>query len=332
MKKSPLSIFSFSTLQLSGKVPRTIRALFVMLLIALFAELGVRLLLPQKYTAGWDYWDRSSANKYLNYLDRLDQNKSCDLLVVGDSTAAYGFDPTTFADTFDQEIDCFNLATLGNFPLSFSPTIRDWILYQEPKPKHLLIIFNRGAFEKKNSLRNTEQAILDSAVMRRQQGKWIAADPIHLLRLWPSIDQLVDTLRGRKIGPTKAGLHPHPTSGQRHIKYPKASRALELDPDRINVLVSSLRLAQEKGIHPILVHAPVHNAERQRWNNPQVYPDQMQTVCDQMDIPFWDYSLAPYDEDMHDLVHLSPAGSKRFTLELAERYENWRASIGSPNK
>ena len=73
-------------------------------------------------------WSPSSAEKFLNYFDRLVENSPPELLVVGDSAAAYGFDPKGFDAEMPEGFDSFNLATLGNFPLSFDASIRQWVL------------------------------------------------------------------------------------------------------------------------------------------------------------------------------------------------------------
>ncbi len=330
MNEPLLSIFSFKTLAVRGRPPRACVAIGCALLLLLLME-GIVRVLPHSITAGWDYWSPSSAEKFLNYFDRLVENSPPELLVVGDSAAAYGFDPKVFDAEMPEGFDSFNLATLGNFPLSFDASIRQWVLTLSPQPKRVMLIFARGAFNLQDHVRPyrpTEQAILDAPIMRRRQGEVIPADVVHLLRVWPARERWINLLRGRPTRSIEAGLHARTGSLRPDRLTSKVTpRKLILDPRRFEVLEKTLQDLKSMELDPILVHAPVHSRERKKWSNEGVYTQQARELCQTLGLRFWDYSTEDYDSMMLDQVHLDCDGHQRFSQTLAERFRSENMSF-----
>ena len=325
MKKYRSSIFSFDTLQ--GVQSNTFVAICIALLLFIGLE-GVCRLFVSDLTEGWDYWSQSAASKYITYHDLRGQGTPPVVLTVGDSSADYGFSPVTFDSLLGETSYSYNLATLGNFPLSFDKTINDLILAEGNEtsmPAYLMILFTRGGFEYSAVPRQTEQSVLQSALVKKSRGEISVGYVSVISRIWRSRIAILDYIRyGKHPISSERGYYSRIDGSEENVEKPVAQRDLLLDPERIKVLERTLQLCNERNIQPILVHPPVHSYEKHRWTDATVYSEAVRSLSEQYGVPFWDYSEdASYDNYMNDIVHLNPNGARLFSVELARRFQIW---------
>lgn len=288
-------------------------------------EVGVRQTLSQALV-GWDYWSPSAAAKYTNYFAQKSTGNSPQVLVVGDSSGDHGFSPVTFDSTLELNNFSYNLATLGNFPLAFDSSVNSLILGQPgPFPQYIIAIFTRGGFHDREQQFPTELSILTSPVIRHLDGELTAGHLLHICRLYSARQQLLDLMKGRQLITERAlgrKARGGAVSKDGQIQV-FTSQNYVLSDKRINVLIEFISLAKQRGIMPIIVHAPTHPLESERWTGEISYNESISRIAAQEEIPFWDYSNdSSYAHDMIDLVHLGDRGAHRFSRELAQRFEN----------
>ena len=323
MKRFPLSIFSFDTLR--SVRSKTVLALAAALLMGAGVE-GLCRTFLQEATTGWDYWTQTAASKYITYARLQAQGTVPGVLTVGDSSADYGFSPVDFNEAVGRPGYAYNLATLGNFPLSFDETVNEMVLDASgPHPAYLFILFTRGGFERRDQMRPTERSVLTSPVVRQSNGSRTVGHFFALARLWPSRMSLLDQAR-RGAAPisSERGFQARDDASGAVPERPATQRPFVLDPERLAVLEKTFALCRRHGIQPILVHPPIHSLERYRWVNPDAYVEAAAQLGSQYQVPFWDYSRdSRYDDYMRDLVHLNPEGARAFSIELARRFQGW---------
>ena len=325
MKKSRLSIFSFDTLQ--GVQSNTFIAICVVMLLFAGLEVGCRLFVSD-LTEGWDYWSQAAASKYITYEHLLGEGTPPAVLTVGDSSADYGFSPVTFDSVLAETSYSYNLATLGNFPLSFDKTINDIILSEDngtPLPTYLFVLFTRGGFEYSTIPRQTEQSVLQSALVKKNRGEVSVGYIVVMSRIWRSRIAILDFIRyGAHPISSERGYFSRIDGSDVNVVKPVTQRELLLDPERLKVLERTLQLCDERDIQPIVIHPPVHSYEKHRWTDAAVYSEAVRSLSDTYGVPFWDYSEdASYDNFMNDIVHLNPAGARLFSEALAHRFQGW---------
>lgn len=323
MKKFRLSIFSFDTVHLGRN--RGLYALVGAVLVFAVVEGAVRILLTAP-TTGWDYWTETAASKYITYARLREQHKVPAVLTVGDSSADYGFSPVDFSEALGKEGYAFNLATLGNFPLSFDQTINKIVLGTSgPQPEYLFIIFTRGGFEQRDQLRITERSVIQSPVVKKSKGFVTVGHLFVLGRVWQARVSLLDHIRYDAPPISfERGFQARDDDIYTSIEKPSMRREFLLDPDRLAVLERTFSLCRRMNIQPVLIHPPIHSWEKYRWVNPDAYVQAARQISEQYQVPFWDYShVTLYDDYMRDLVHLDREGARFFSIELAERFQQW---------
>ena len=324
MKRYHSSIFSFDTLH-NVKSP-SLLAFAISLLVFVGIE-GIGRLVGAELTEGWDYWSQTAASKYITYSNLQETQNTPPILVVGDSGADYGFSPVHFNEAIGEPKFSYNLATLGNFPLSFDKTINEIVLSTETEqsqPDYLFIIFTRGGFNQEAEMRQSERSIVHSPVVRRHQGEVTVGHVVSLSRLWRNRMALLAYVKnGTPLISAERGYQSRRDASNEQIVEPEEKQELILDPDRLSVLERTFRASESLGIKPILIHPPVHSFEKLRWENPEAYIQHVQALCEKYQIPLWDYSRnTDYDDYMKDLVHLNAEGAELFSIELAHRFRS----------
>lgn len=136
------------------------------------------------------YWDPYAAVKFEEYRRRVTHGCPPDILVVGDSTAAYDIDRAALLAALPRRVHAYNLGWPGNFPHAFRVTTLP--LLDAPAPAGLVIVSfaNGGFFRDVEAVRRSEAQIVDSPYGREISGRSRLTDHIALLQLqraWPFI-------------------------------------------------------------------------------------------------------------------------------------------------
>jgi len=321
------SIFSFESLRVrpSDLSPLPLLLAIVVLVVG---ELTAGWLIAG-IQDGWNYWSRDAAARFIGYQRRVERDEPPRVLVAGDSTAAYGFAPAAFNRAAGEKTTSWNLGILGNFPLAFDATFNDIVLSTPgSQASYLFISFARGAFMDTPRNEFNERAILSSPVVRSWRGEFLVADYLAMARIWRLRIQIAYKLTGNLDAATldyDLGLHRHPGKDRAKLEPPSEQQVLIVSPERLAVIERCFRAAQELGVRVVLLLPPLHPYDAQRWSNPDAYFAAVSPICEEYDVPLWDYTDDHgLEDEMVDLVHLNAEGAKEFSKRLGNR---WRDSF-----
>ncbi|WP_339909325.1 hypothetical protein [Symmachiella dynata] len=336
MKQRILSIFNFSTLKVLRVSRKAIASLCVALLVLVCSEVATRVILTSPIGDGWDYWSEDAAARWLTY-DRLctSINKP-DIVIAGDSTAAYGFEPTAFARVLADggvAANAYNLSALGNFPPAFDASVTDLVLsHPNKQPKVLIIMLARGGFVTTIGHEQTEHAIISSHVIRRARGDFVIGDCFALARIKSASNRLLRWTAGRHLSTLSASDSGFGRRAQRLKNDNNWARsatipterydAQSLDVLRLETLEKCFSKLQGGHTDVVMVVPPSHRVERLRWQNPSDVSTRFKKICDKWGVEIWDFSFAAeFDDGMYnDPIHLNENGAKMFSQILGERY------------
>lgn len=301
---------------LSAVARRALPVWLIALTMVGLAELGARALLQDD--GRWQYWNRTMATK-VSMLQRLEESgRAPDLLVLGDSSAAFNLQPAVFDEVLGTH--GYNLGSAGNYAASFDVTVTRGILPELGfTPRLAVVSFAAHGFDPEH-VGQTER-VLSSPLGRRLQGHRVWGDLLylvrahHLLRLLrdppanPSLrrqqgfESYVDALDRRRRRPGLAQKLPEPPPWMvRHQRR----QALVLD-EPLEPFRNLFRWAVEHRVGVVVISPPSETVNLQ---------DQIGALCQDWGVPYWDYTQAPFK---HHLSHLSVEGARRYSTQIARR-------------
>lgn len=335
MAKCPSSIFNFETLD-TKSIPRSwILSVLLAMCLVLAAETAARVLLAPIGDRVWTYWAKDAADKFEWYRSQALANSVPDVLVIGDSIGVRNIDVAAFRKA--AGISAFNLAWPGNFPLALKintlPLLRDGAT-----PEVVIVAQSPWSYIDSEGVRRNEAVTTSSILAKRANGDRLAADHVHLSRLYPARSWLFDHwIRGRPVitEPLDLGFMPHERTGGR--ERPEAG-LMPHDPDappefdaaRRETLLELLELARARQFQVIVLISPLAHGQRPaavdlhvRWLRElrNIYADVLRV---------WDFSaysgLDP--TDFKDALHLWADSASDYGRTLGETF----ASCGAADR
>ncbi len=259
---SRLSIFSFRTLRIRrNQLPGLAAGLLLALALIAAAEAVGRIALAP-VGRRWEYWHPDAAVKWDYFRSRTESGDTPHVVVTGDSTAHWDFDPDELQAGLGAESDVWNLAWPGNFALAFQTSTLPLLTSKESPPRAVIASFLPSGFVESGGARESEAGILSSAFCQRNKSGWLAADLLHLGRLWPSLPILRELLQGRDHSDilsrrgffVKKGVFQGNASVD--TDAPVDPRAVTIDPRRFAVLERLASSLSRRGTQFVVVIPP----------------------------------------------------------------------------
>lgn len=187
-------------------------------------ELAARAFGPRE--AGWDAWSRVFATKLATLEQRYARGEGPQLLVVGDSTAAFNIMPGALEEA--TGLRAFNLGTPGNFPRSFDVVMRQGVLPALPVQPDVLVV-SFSSFSLQPDVVGQAPVILASPIARRARGSFVWADHIALVRLHERLRLLREPPPHKTVA-RMAGYEPYPDALTRRRRQPRLAQQLPAPP------------------------------------------------------------------------------------------------------
>lgn len=280
------------------------------------AEAGARLALGDDDR--WQYWNRTMATKVAT-LRRLDASgRAPDLLVLGDSSAAFDLHPVVLDEVLGTR--SYNLGSAGNYPASFDVTVLQGILPSLGfTPKQVVVSFAEHGFDPAHAGQTAR--VLSSPLGLRMRGERVWGDWLYLVR----VHHLIRLMRDPPANPSlrrEKGFEAYHDALDRRRRRPGMARQLPPPPawmvrsERRQALVldqplepirNLFRWAETHDVGVVLVSPP---SDTRDWN------DALDTLASDWSVPHWDYTQAPFK---HHLSHLSAEAARRYSRQIARR-------------
>lgn len=284
-------------------------------LIFAAAEVGARTWLGDDGT--WAYWDRTTAAK-VRQLQRLhEQARPPDLLVVGDSSAAFDIVPERLDAALGTQ--SYNLGTPGNYARSFDVVMTRGLLPSLPSDPDLLVVSFAGHGFKAEALGQT-RVVLASPIARRELGERVWGDLLALVR----IHHVLRLRRDPPVHPAvlqQRGFEPYALALDRRRRQPALAARLPPPPawlvrpaadppppdeDALAPLDRLFAWAEARDLPVVLVTPPADD---------RAFVDEMHAVAEARGVPHLDYADADYPQ--HN-SHLALPVARAYTTRLAE--------------
>lgn len=310
-----MSRSSTSSSELWTAARRAIPVWIIALVVLGVGEMGARWMLSND--ASWRMWSRTSAAKHRVLTKWTQEGHAPDLLIVGDSSAAFNLVPPVLDKALG--VRSFNLGTAGNYPRAFDVVMTRGLLEEmESPPKRMLVSFAGIAFD---PARNGQTAtVLASPLARQVQGERVWAETLYLVRLHhylrlrrepvvnPTIFRMggfepyVQALERRKRQPRLAAALPKaPGFLQPTPKPPKPPTIAELEPLR-----RLFEWSQRRGVEVVMISPPADEP---------VLISEITALCLEFGVRHLDYSAARIP---HHNSHLRAKDARTYTGRIAK--------------
>jgi hypothetical protein len=325
MPKYLSSIFSFRTVQATGRPSRTfIKTIALMIVLVGLAEGASRLMLGS-VGHRWEYWDKLAAVKFEDYRTAAASGKAPDVVIIGDSTGARDFDPLSMASSSLEGLDIYNLAWPANFPLALRVTTLPLLDQPYPAPKIVIDSMTPGSFTNNPRVIEFEQDIISSTYCQHVLGKYSLADSLYLPRLRNSAPFLIDRYKPlsefeqmRK----NRGFMPVDTMPEDY-QSSNANAPQRLDAERWAVLMDLAQLSKRRNFTLVVVIPPVSSlADSATAVVYDEYLSRLKSAQAQYGFMILDKRHSNFLSAEHftDGIHLTSAGAVLFSKELAKEF------------
>lgn len=304
---------------LSTVARRALPVWLIALVMVGLAEVGARVWLGDD--GRWQFWNRTMATK-VSVLQRLAAtDRAPDLLVLGDSSAAFNIQPNVLDEVLGTR--GYNLGSAGNYAASFDVTVTRGILPELGfTPSLVVVSFAAHGFDPAHL--GQTQRVLSSPLGRRLQGHRVWGDLFYLVR----VHHVLRLLRDPPANPTlrrQKGFEPYVQALERRRRRPGLARKLPAPPDW---------MVRREKLQPLVLEEPLEPFRNLfRWArdhqvgvvlvSPPSEADHLQqeigALAGDWGVPFWDYTDAPFK---HHLSHLSVDGARRYSRMLARRLKD----------
>lgn len=311
-----MSPSSTSSSEVVAAIWRSLPVFGIALCMVLMAEGAARFAIGDD--SSWRMWSRTTAAKERLLKRRIQQDAAPDLLIVGDSSAAFNI----FPPVLDKElgIKSFNFGTPGNYPRAFDHVMTHGLLTElDPPPAQMLVSFASISFDPS---RNGQTAtVLASPLAKAAQGEHVWADHSALVRL----HHYLRLRREPPVNPTvfrMGGFEPYHEALQRRRRQPRLAAALPPvpaffasptpttpsgpSPEELTPLRGLFEWAATRNVRVTFVSPPA--------DEPQLMGE-ISTLCAEFGIRHLDYSDAPLP---HHNSHLSAKDARIYTARIAQ--------------
>ena len=324
MTRSRSSIFSSNTLDLSGPRPRGVVATaLVALALVLVGEWFARAAVAP-IGDRWQYWDAAAAPKFSVYRTLVQEGRTPDVVIVGDSTAARDIDPAHLPRESGGAPTAYNLAWPANFPLAFRWTTAPLLEEGGTPPRVVVVSLAPTGFLDDARVQRFEAGVLSSPYVRIAKGDSLVAEWSYLARVRRSMPWRAAWFGGAGLeAPDAAGaympLRAAPASAEARDDEPAVR--VQLSEERLDVLAALFRTGQDRGFRILLVIPPriapssmrlAVEAQYLAWIRSHAQLDHVE-LADLREPEFLDATC------FADAGHLNPVGAKKLSKHLAPR-------------
>jgi len=320
------SIFNFKTLYL-GSVPRNFwNTIGVVVSLLATAEIVSRILLIPVGNFAWAYWSLDAIDKFEWYRSMSENDKAPDVVAIGDSTGARGFDPRYFSKA--SEKTSYNLAWPANFPKALRATTHP-LLQEGTPPDSIILIQSPGGYIDSQRAIRFENSILSSQIAKRYPKNDLVSDYVYLSRLYAARSLLKKSwIDHQKIvsEPKLSGFMPAGTGSKKIVKNPgetqkKGNKKKDFSQERLICFLQLAEITENRGIRLIVVLPPVNSGKTPVLY--RKYLDWLHSKSPDYEFTIWDLSNPDFLRKKHfwDKNHLNELGAKLFSLELGKRYK-----------
>jgi hypothetical protein len=330
MSTSPLSIFSFETVQLGARPRGTTRTLAVAALFVTVAELGARAALAPISVYG-RYWSIPAAMKFETYRRRAAAGVPPDIVVVGDSTGSGDIDPTSMTASLGS-LEIFNLATPGNLPPAFRACTLPLLAADDLAPPNLVLVslLPTGFIDDPAGYR-FERAIISSRMCRQLRGEWTFDTTVYLTRLIPALPQrnlwwtggVIDApaAHGFEGFVAPAATDAYRAAALRTVEIRQAAEGRAVDPARFAVWDDLARVARRRRFRVIAVVPPLLHATSGVPPFELSYMKGLQAKAVEHGFRVFDYRYCTFlrPDHFYDAAHLNVTGARLLSVDLARR-------------
>jgi hypothetical protein len=292
--------------------------LVIALLIVGVAEVSARVVLGDDPT--WTYWNRTMASKVRFIKRQAEQGRTPDVLILGDSSAAFNIVPRVLDEGSDRR--SFNLGSAGNYARSFDLVMRQHVLDELPDPDTYVVSFAGRGFLPESAGQSAR--ILSSPIGQRLLGKRVWGDWLwlvrihHLLRLYRDPEPAPSVFRNRGFEPYLVALKRRARRPGLANRLPPPPRILirprpprpEVEEDPMQPLRNLFQRAAERDIRVVLLSPPYDPLEE---GEEPVHIDTVAAVCAEWGVPHLDYTDAPLTSHNY---HLDVQGARKYTAKL----------------
>ncbi len=259
MKTFLSSIFSFNTLDRRSIPRRWVVSILAVAVLFVGAEVVSRVLMAPLGDHVWAYWDPVAADKFEWYRGKADAERTPEVLVIGDSTGARNFDPAAFAAASGVP-SAYNMAWPANFARALAVNTLPLLANGAP-PRTVILMESVNAFIDLPEVERFERSIVGGVLGKRSRGELVAADVLHLARVYQARFQLIDHwARGKQLvrRPPLLGFMPHTRPADAKAPVPGAIREPDrpFSSDRRAVLLRLVELAKKRDFRLILTIGP----------------------------------------------------------------------------
>ena len=324
---SPASPFAVALQVFRESLP----ILAVALLLVGLAEVSARAVLQDD--TRWLYWNRTMASKVRFIKRQSDQGRTPDMLVLGDSSAAFNIVPKVLDEGYERRT--FNLGSAGNFARSFDVVMRQYVLDELPDPDVYIVSFAGRGFLPESVGQSAR--ILSSPIGQHLQGKRVWGDWLYLVRL----HHILRLLRDPEPTPTlfrNRGFEPYLVALKRRARRPGLAKRLpppprllirprppapDVEEDPMQPLRNLFQRAADRGIRVVMLSPPFEPEEGET----PMHVDTVAAVSAEWGVPHLDYT----DIDIHSHnYHLDVRGARIYTAQLREDLERLEAEGWTP--
>lgn len=289
----------------------------------------------------------------VDYLKQFETQQPIDVLFIGNSTVQAGVSPALF-DQLRRHTGAFNAAIEGLPPYGVNIFLRIFDRYSKPQT----IIYGITPQDLNSNspwARDVTERVKESPLALAEanygwQGRLYAFLLEHsmLFRYRWTLHQSL--LRGRLYSPL-----PEPYFDERGYdalenrlsEVPQAQRTrfvnragvLNYNPygAQVKALREIIEYCQAHDIRLILVNMPLADDYFQNFDSPEDYErymEALQSIAEEYGTPLWDLSgrdgpATFEDQFFADFNHLNAEGATRLTEMLADRYQQWSASLAN---
>lgn len=325
MSERRSSIFSFETLRLQGRRPvGFFRAILLALMLVVVSE----------FIASWvvglggpyaKYWDLEPGIRLEAYRQQV-KHAPYEVVIVGDSTALVDIDPLEIERHLPEEMNVYNLACGGSYPLAFRCT--NYPLLKEPyaAPKLVIVSFNPTGFTNRFLNQHFEQEIIDSSYCQCSSANIFDFRCLKLTLALPTlyhiknIDHInAETQRelkrrgfrpffGVKNAPQVFSSDREPLSGQQ-------TEATNINQDRLDIINELATLSNDRRFKLLFLLPP--QADKNAGAKLRTELERLKRSYGFMVV---DFTNPPFILKQHyyDTAHLNINGAKIYSIEIGK--------------
>lgn len=278
----------------------------------------------------WQYWNPEAARKFETFRQlAADRATVPGCVVVGDSTATNNFLPSAVkvrrrpaADSRGADSPgAYNLGWPSNFARAFEVTTLPLLAAVAHLPRHVVVSFSPWALVDVPSNQRSEQAIVQSVLGRRLEGRFIVGDWLHLTRL-RALRYFADSwFGGTPRPPREAGYREAEPAVVRDNST--AAATYQLAPARVAVLTRLGNLCRRRGSNLWVVLPPRADPSPQRRQLETQYRTHLSQAAAQGTLRWLDHRRLSLltRADFADRDHLNRRGAERYSRYLAAQLD-----------